>query len=376
MKRKVPYDQGLMAVVLALLGFGLIMVFSASTAVSGELYQSQTWIFTRQLISVSLGLAALMLTMKIDYRFYQRRTVVYSLLALSFALLVFLLAASGNSTGVRRWINLGPANFQPSELAKLAVIIFTSCYLAIRKDKFHSFQRGLLPYSVVAGSIVLLVLMEPDLGTAAGITITAGFLLFLGGLRYRYLLGLILIAIPTLYFVVVRVPYRFNRILAFIDPEKDPYGIGYQIRQSLIALGAGGWNGLGYAQGKQKLFFLPEPHTDFIYAVVGEELGFLGCLTLLILFALLFWRGARIAMRANSPFGTYLALGFTCMIVLQALINMSVAVSLLPTKGLPLPFISVGGSSMIVTLAAVGMILNISQQSRRSAEAEKLAGNH
>lgn len=376
MKRKVPYDQGLMAVVLALLGFGLIMVFSASTAVSGELYQSQTWIFTRQLISVSLGLAALMLTMKIDYRFYQRRTVVYSLLALSFALLVFLLAASGNSTGVRRWINLGPANFQPSELAKLAVIIFTSCYLAIRKDKFHSFHRGLLPYSVVAGSIVLLVLMEPDLGTAAGITITAGFLLFLGGLRYRYLLGLILIAIPTLYFVVVRVPYRFNRILAFIDPEKDPYGIGYQIRQSLIALGAGGWNGLGYAQGKQKLFFLPEPHTDFIYAVVGEELGFLGCLTLLILFALLFWRGARIAMRANSPFGTYLALGFTCMIVLQALINMSVAVSLLPTKGLPLPFISVGGSSMIVTLAAVGMILNISQQSRRSAEAEKLAGNH
>lgn len=361
MNRKIPHDQSLIAIVLALLGFGLIMVFSASTVVSGELYGSQTWIFTRQLVLVMLGLLALMVTMKIDYHFYQRQRVVYLFLIASLVLLVLVLIAPVSS-GVQRWIQLGPVTFQPSELAKLAMILFTAFYLVSRREQFHSFQRGLLPYLAVVGSVVLLVLAEPDLGTAASIALTAGFLLFLGGLRYRYLLGLFLIAAPGLYFLVVRVPYRLNRVLAFLDPERDPYGIGYQIRQSLIAVGSGGWNGLGYAQGKQKLFFLPEPHTDFIYAVVGEEFGFLGCLAVIVLFTLLFWRGARIALRADSPFGTYLGLGIVCMIVLQAFINMSMVISLLPTKGLPLPFISVGGSSMIMTMAAVGILLNISRQ--------------
>ena len=361
--RKIPYDQGLIVIVLALLGFGLIMVFSASTVVSAELYGSQTWIFTRQLLFVMVGLAALMVSMKIDYHFYQRRTVIYFLLTVSLALLVFLLAAPA-SGGAQRWIRLGPTNFQPSELAKLAVILFTSFYLVNRKEEPHSFKRGVLSYLAVVGSIVLLVLAEPDLGTAASIALTASFLLFLGGLRYRYLLGLILAVIPVLYLLVVRVPYRLNRILAFLDPERDPYGIGYQIRQSLIAVGSGGWNGLGYAQGKQKLFFLPAPHTDFIYAVVGEELGFLGCFTLVVLFGLFFWRGTRIALRSESAFGTYLGLGIACMIVLQAFVNMSMVISLLPTKGLPLPFVSVGGSSMIVTMTAVGILLNISRQGR------------
>jgi len=244
----------------------------------------------------------------------------------------------------------------------LVIILFTAFYLVTRKEQFHSFRRGLLPYLVIVGAVVLLVLAEPDLGTAASIALSASLLLFLGGLRYRYLVGLVLISVPTLYFLVVRVPYRLNRILAFVDPEKDPFGIGYQIRQSLIAVGSGGWNGVGYAQGKQKLFFLPEPHTDFIYAVVGEELGFLGCVALIVLFSLLFWRGARIAMRADTQFGTYLGLGIVCMIVFQAFINMSMVISLLPTKGLPLPFLSVGGSSMITTMAAVGVLLNISSQ--------------
>ena len=176
--------------------------------------------------------------------------------------------------------------------------------------------------------------------------------------------------LPALYLLVVRVPYRLNRVLAFLDPDRDPYGIGYQIRQSLIAVGSGGWTGLGFAQSKQKLFFLPEPHTDFIYAVVGEELGFFGCLTLLLLFALLFRRGVRIALRADSPFGTFLGLGIVSMIAFQALINMSVTLSLLPTKGLPLPFISVGGSSIIVMLAAVGILLNISRQGSDGGDSE------
>jgi cell division protein FtsW len=182
--------------------------------------------------------------------------------------------------------------------------------------------------------------------------------------RYRYLLGLMVAAIPALYFLVVRVPYRLERFVAFLYPERDPYGIGYQIRQSLISVGSGGWSGLGYAEGKQKLFFLPEPHTDFIYAVVGEELGLLGCFTVVVLFGLFFWRAARISVRAQSPFGTYLGLGIACMIVLQAFVNMSMVVSLLPTKGLPLPFVSVGGSSMIMTMTAVGILLNISSHGR------------
>jgi len=363
MNREIPYDRGLIMTVLALLGFGLIMVFSASTVVSAEVYGSQTSIFTRQLLFVVIGLVGLMVSMKIDYHFYEQGRVIYPLLLVSLALLIYLLVAPA-SGGVQRWIRIGPANFQPSELAKLAVILFTAFYLVTRKEDFHSFKRGLLPYLVVVGAIVLLVLLEPDLGTAASIAFTAIVLLFLGGLRYRYLLGLFLAAIPALYFLVVRVPYRLDRWLAFLYPERDPYGIGYQIRQSLISVGSGGWSGLGYAQGKQKLSFLPEPHTDFIFAVVGEELGLLGCFTVVVLFGLFFWRAARISVRAESPFGTYLGLGIACMIILQALVNMSMVVSLLPTKGLPLPFVSVGGSSMIMTMTAVGILLNISSHAR------------
>ena len=363
MNREIPYDRGLIMTVLALLGFGLIMVFSASTVVSAEVYGSQTSIFTRQLLFVVIGLVGLMVSMKVDYHFYEQGRVIYPLLLVSLALLIYLLVAP-ESGGVQRWIRIGPANFQPSELAKLAVILFTAFYLVTRKEDFHSFKRGLLPYLVVVGAIVLLVLLEPDLGTAASIAFTAIVLLFLGGLRYRYLLGLFLAAIPALYFLVVRVPYRLDRWLAFLYPERDPYGIGYQIRQSLISVGSGGWSGLGYAQGKQKLSFLPEPHTDFIFAVVGEELGLLGCVTVVVLFGLFFWRAARISVRAESPFGTYLGLGIACMIILQALVNMSMVVSLLPTKGLPLPFVSVGGSSMIMTMTAVGILLNISSHAR------------
>lgn len=363
MNREIPYDRGLIMTVLALLGFGLIMVFSASTVVSAEMYGSQTSIFTRQLLFVVIGLVGLMVSMKVDYHFYEQGRVIYPLLLVSLALLIYLLVAP-ESGGVQRWIRIGPVNFQPSEFAKLAVILFTAFYLVTRGEDFHSFKRGLLPYLVVVGAIVLLVLLEPDLGTAASIAFTAIVLLFLGGLRYRYLLGLFSAAIPALYFLVVRVPYRLDRWLAFLHPERDPYGIGYQIRQSLISVGSGGWSGLGYAQGKQKLSFLPEPHTDFIFAVVGEELGLLGCVTVVVLFGLFFWRAARISVRAESPFGTYLGLGIACMIILQALVNMSMVVSLLPTKGLPLPFVSVGGSSMIMTMTAVGILLNISSHAR------------
>jgi len=302
-----------------------------------------------------------MITMKIDYHLYQRLPIVCLLLGITFLLLGYVLRTPANIHGTHRWLDLGPVTFQPSELAKLAVIVFTSYYLVWKKEYLNSIYRGLLPYLTVVGTIILLVLKGPDLGTAMSITITAIFLMFIGGVRYRYFLALAISILPILYFQVVLFPYRLNRVLAFLDPDKDPLGISYQIRQSLIAVGSGGWNGLGFAQGKHKLSFLPEPHTDFIYAAVGEDLGFLGCLTILLMFSLLFWRGVRISLRSDSPFGTFLGLGIVSMISFQALINMSVVLSLLPTKGLPLPFISVGGSSIIVMLSSVGILLNISR---------------
>ena len=360
MNREIRYDKGLILIVFALLGFGLLMDFSASTAVSQEIYGSPTRVFTRQLLSVFVGLLVLLVSLKIDYHYYSRREFVFGSLAIMVALLVIPLAAPVTN-GAQRWINLGVTKFQPSELAKLVIIILTAYYLVKNKGKLYSFRNGLLPYLSIVGVMMLLIVVEPDLGTASTIAVVAGLLLYLGGLQYRYLMGLALITLPPLYFLVFGVPYRRNRILAFLDPLEDPYGIGYQIRQSLIAVGAGGWTGLGLAEGRQKLLFLPEPHTDFIFSVVAEELGFLGCLTLVMLFGLLFWRGVRISLRADCLFGTFLGLGISCWIVVQALVNMSVAISLLPTKGIPLPFISVGGSSMLATLAAIGVLLNISR---------------
>jgi cell division protein FtsW len=262
--------------------------------------------------------------------------------------------------------------FQPSEMAKLIVVIFTAYYLIRAGQRFQSFWKGLVPYLVILGLNIGLIVVEPDLGTPICIASTAGFLIYLGGLRYRYLLTGILLAIPAFYILVWSVPYRKDRWLAFINPERDPFGAGYHIRQSLIALGSGGWSGVGYAQGTQKQFYLPEPHNDFIFAVIGEELGLIGTLFTLALFVLLFLKGVKIALRADCLFGVYLGLGIVAMITLQALLNMSVVVSLLPTKGIPLPLISVGGTSILVTLTAIGILLNISRHGRKDPAAKTL----
>ena len=362
MNRNKSYDRGVLLIVLLLLGFGLAIVFSASAVISRELYGSQSRIFLRQLLYVLLGFTALVVTLRLDYHFYQRPGFVYGLLTLTMILLLAVLLLP-EARGTHRFIRWGSLSFQPSELAKLAVIFFTSYHVVSRREEFQSLWGGLLPCLAVLGATVSLVLMGSDLGTAVCIAATGGFLLYISGLRYRYILTLALAAVPIVYLLIVRVPYRLERVLAFLNPLQDPYGIGYQTRQSLISVGSGGWTGLGFAEGKQQLFFLPEPHTDFIFAVVGEELGFLGCGLLLILFALFFWRGVRISLRADTPFGTLVGLGIVCMIVLQAFANMSVAVSLLPTKGMPLPFVSFGGSSMLVMLTGVGILLNISRHS-------------
>ena len=365
MSHRLPYDEGVLLIVLVLVGFGLVMVGSASGHISQELYGSNTDIFTRQLVAVLIGLVILHLGMTTDYRRYQHPVVIFSLFGGVMLLLTIPLVVPGNG-GVRRWISLGLVNFQPSELAKLVLVLFCSYYLVRYRESIPSI-KGLLPFLGFIALPLVLILWGRDLGTSAAIAFTACLLLYLAGGPLKYLLGLLLAVLPILYFLVFDVEYRRKRLLAFWDPSADPYGIGYQVRQSLIAVGSGGLTGQGFANGKQKLSYLPESHTDFIFAVVGEELGLLGCSFLLVLFALFFWRGVRIALRADTSFGSYLALGIVCMIVLQGLINMSVVLSLVPTKGIPLPFISVGGSSMLVMMAGVGILLNISRRCRQGS---------
>lgn len=363
MNRKIPYDRILILIVLGLLGFGLVMVFSASSVVSRELYGSPESVLTRQFLAIVLSLVCMAVTMKIDYHLYQKPPILGFLFVLTVILLYLSLLGPGVN-GAHRWINLGPMNFQPSELAKLVVIFLTAFFLVRQGGQIERLNRGFLLYAAGVTAIFVLVLVEPDFGTSMSLALIAAFLLFLGGLHYRYYLGLALLAVPAFYFLVYQIPYRRERILSFLDPAADQYGSGYQILQSLIAVGSGGIMGQGFAAGTQKLYFLPEPHTDFIFAVIGEELGLLGCLALILLFMLLFWRGVRISLRADTLFGTLVGLGIVSMMVFQAFLNISVALSLLPTKGIPLPFISVGGSSSIVMLAGVGILLNISQHAR------------
>ena len=373
MSRKLPYDRTLVVGVFVTLCFGLVMVFSASGIVSQRLHDSFSMVFGRQALFVALGFVMMLAAARIDYHLYSRPVVLYAGLVVTVLLLASVFAFPPYH-GARRWVILFGVRFQPSELAKLVMVIFTAYYLIWAGQRFHAFWKGLVPYLAILGLNIGLIVVEPDLGTPICIASTAGFLIYLGGLRYRYILIAVLLAIPGFYFLVWNVPYRKDRWLAFIDPEKDPFGAGYHIRQSLIAVGSGGWSGVGYAQGTQKQFYLPEPHNDFIFAVIGEELGLIGTLFTLALFVVLFLKGVKIALRADSLFGVYLGLGIVAMITLQALLNMSVVVSLLPTKGIPLPLISVGGTSIMVTLTAIGILLNISRHGRKDPAAKALLG--
>jgi cell division protein FtsW len=270
--------------------------------------------------------------------------------------------------GSRRWFSIGPLGIQPSELAKLAAIVFTAIVLERRMHRINELQYSLPPIAIVVGMLVGLILIEPDFGTAASLLAVVGFMVFAAGLSYRYLLGAALLALPTLYVLVWSSEYRRRRFLAFLDPWADRLGDGFQIIQSLIAIGTGGLTGKGLMAGVQKLFYLPEPHTDFIFAVISEELGLVGATIAIACFCVIAWRGMRTAMRAPDAFGAFLALGLTMMIVLQAFVNISVVMGLLPTKGIPLPLVSNGGSSLLVNLVAIGILLNISQHGSHESE--------
>jgi len=353
---------------LALCLVGAVMVFSASAVMAREEYGSAYTFLGKQLIWLVLGLGGMFWLMSVDYRKLRQPAVIFTSLFLVLVLLVAVFFLD-RSHATHRWIRWGPIGIQPSELAKLVVIVYLAWFLELRCRPRHGEAPGTVNniFSTLAPAlgpvlvIVGLVVLQPDLGTAFQIFLIALAMLFAAGLSTSFVLYAGLTALPALYFLIMRVPYRYERVLAFLRPEADPQGRGFQMLQSLIAVGSGGLVGVGLMESRQKLFYLPEAHTDFIFAVLCEEFGFLGGLAVLALFAVYGWRGLRAALAAPDDFGRLAALGITVMVVGQALINLSVVLGLMPTKGIPLPFISYGGSSLVVMLLATGVLLNISQ---------------
>jgi cell division protein FtsW len=361
MAKRVSVDRWLFTVTLLLIFIGLVMVFSASAVIAKERYHSAYTFLIKQAVWASAGILLMLILMKVDYRRLKHPAVVFSLLGVTTLMLisVFFLDRAHNT---HRWIHWGAFSFQPSEVAKPALILFLAYFLESRPRSMDDWRNTLLPAMAPTCVFLTLIVFQPDLGTAIACAAITACVLFVAGMRLRYFGYAILASIPALYVLIFHVSYRRDRILAFLDPYADPQGRGFHIIQSLIAVATGGITGLGLMEGKQKLFYLPEPHTDFIYAVTAEEFGLLGAVLVAALFAVFLWRGLRTASRTEDLFGRYLAIGITSMVVVQAFINISVVLGLMPTKGIPLPFVSYGGSSLFVTLACVGVLLNITRQ--------------
>jgi cell division protein FtsW len=361
MAKRVSVDRWLFTVTAILVFVGLVMVFSASAVMAKERFGSPYTFVLKQLFWAVAGIVAMIAAMKIDYRRYKHPAVVFSLLAVTTILLMAVFALD-RSHNTHRWIHWGGFSFQPSELAKPALILFLAFFLETRFKQIEDWRNTLLPAVAPTMIFLLLIVAQPDLGTAIACAGITAAILFVAGMQMRYFGYAFLASLLPLYFLLFHVSWRRDRILAFLNPYADPRGTGFHIIQSLIAVSTGGLTGVGLMEGKQKLFYLPEPHTDFIFAVTAEELGLVGSLFVVVLFAIFLWRGTRTALRTSDPFGRFLAVGITSMVILQAFINISVVLGLMPTKGIPLPFVSYGGSSLFVTLACVGVLLNISKQ--------------
>lgn len=365
-------DKKMFGVTLALCLIGAVMVFSASAVTAREEYGNGYTFLLRQVLWLAIGIAGMFVLMRLDYRKLRQPGVVFTGLSLTLLMLISVFFLD-RSHATHRWIRLGPLSLQPSELAKLAIIFYLAWFIEIRRQRrgattgtpsttgINDPLRSILPLGATLLLIVGLVLAEPDMGTACMISLIAFAMLYVSGLSLRYVAGAILAALPAIYLLIVRVPYRLQRVQTFFSPGADPQGHGFQLLQSLIAVGSGGFSGVGLMESHQKLFFLPEAHTDFIFAVICEEFGFIGAAIVLALFAVYGWRGFVTAMKAPDQFGRLLGIGITTMVVGQALINLSVVLGLLPTKGIPLPFVSYGGSSLLGMLLATGVLLNISQ---------------
>jgi len=361
MAKRVSVDRWLFTVTMLLVFLGLVMVFSASAVMARERFGSPYAFLSKQLIWAVAGLAAMVITMRVDYRRYKHPALVFSLMGLTTLLLisVFFLDRSHHT---HRWIHAVGLSFQPSELAKPVLILFLAYFLERRAKSMDDLRNTLVPAAVPVAMFMGLIVLEPDLGTAIACAGIVACILYVAGVRLRYFVYALGAALVPLYLLIFNVSWRRDRLLAFWDPYADRQRAGFHIIQSLIAVGTGGITGLGLMEGKQKLFYLPEPHTDFIFANIAEELGLVGAAFVVALFAIFLWRGMRASWRTEDLFGRYLAVGITSMVVLQAFINISVVLGMVPTKGIPLPLVSYGGSSLFVTLACVGVLLNITKQ--------------
>lgn len=360
-------DVSLAATLVGLIAFGVVMVYSASAVYADRMYGDGTHFLIRQTIFSAVAFVVLAATSRIDITLLRRFT--YPVLLVAVVLMVAVALGFGRSAGgATRWLRVGPVNMQPAELAKLAMVLWLAHSLAKKAHRVRTFSIGFLPHVLVMGLLMLLCLAQPDFGSAVMIALLTFVVLFAAGAKAGYLLGGVLVALPIGYAAIASSPYRMRRITAFLEPFEHRQGAGYQITESLMSFGSGGWTGVGLGDGRQKLLFLPEAHTDFVSAIVGEELGFLGVATLCLAFVWVVLRGLRAAWRSHDEYASYLAAGMTLFIGLQAFTNLAVAMGLLPTKGLALPFVSYGGSSLLVNAAAAGLILNVSRYAVEPAE--------
>lgn len=354
-------DFMLFFAVIALLALGVVMVYSASAVSAYVNFNDSYYFLKRQIIWAALGLLAMFFTMNIDYHAWQKLSKPIMLATLALLILVLVPGLGKVVNGARRWIGFGSLYLQPSEIAKLSMVLFCAGSLAARQEKITSFFKGVMPQLLILLVVFGLILKEPDLGTALAIGGTVFVLLFTAGAKISHLSSLGIAGVVGIVVAILVEPYRLKRLLAFSDPWSDPLDTGYHIIQSLYAIGSGGLFGVGLGRSREKFLYLPEPHTDFIFAILGEELGFIGTITVILLFFLFAWRGFKIAISAPDIYGSLIAAGLTTMIVMQALMNISVVTASMPVTGIPLPFLSFGGSALIFTLAGVGIILNISR---------------
>jgi cell division protein FtsW len=353
-------DRMLLGALVLLCAVGVVMVYSASAVTAAARYAKSFHFLWRQVIALGVGLALLILSLRVGYRRAEGLAypfLVATVLLLAAVLLPFIGHTAG---GARRWISLGVLSFQPAEVAKLALVVYLAHSLGKKREKVRTFSIGFLPHLLVTGVLMALCLLEKDLGTCVVMALILFVMLFAAGAKVSYLVGALLVGLPLGWGAIAGTPYRRERIMAWLDPFAYRRGAGYQMWESMVGIGNGGFFGQGLGAGRSKLFYLPEAHTDFIAAVIAEEAGLLGLALLLLLYAVFVWRGLRAAYHASDPFGCYLALGVTTLVGVQALVNLGVVTVLLPTKGLTLPFVSYGGTSLVTLLAASGLLLSVS----------------
>lgn len=365
MRQHSGFDNILLIATLMLVGIGIVMVYSASAIIAEDRFNNEYFFLKRQALFAFISIVIMFIVTRIDHQFYKK--TAYIILAISIVSLILVLIPGiglkiGGST---RWFRIAAISIQPSEFAKLGLIIYLACSLSKKDKNIKTFSVGVLPHLIITGIILSLIMLQPDMGTALCLGAIMFTMLFASGVRLSHLSLIVISASPVIYFLIINKAYRLERWMAFLNPWKYPTDSGFQVIQSLCAFGSGGIFGRGLGDGKQKLFYLPEPHTDFIFSVIGEELGLIGVLFIISIFSVFIYRGIMIAIRSSDLFSVYLALGITTLIGLQAVIHLGVTMGLLPTKGITLPYISYGGSSLLTNMIALGILLNISSHVKK-----------